>query len=320
MEAEEAEDDPLLALASTVHTPHARTDCAGGELPHISGPPTPQIFLHHFLLPSRPAVFTRCVAHWPALHLWTHAYLREALGEQLVHVALTPDGLADAASLHARLPCGTQCFARPCEVTMPFSSLLAALESPSGGGRPVHYASHQDSSLEAEFGALCADVEPSVRWADEAYGSRPAAANLWMGEDAARTSVHADLFDNLYVVVRGTKRFTLLPPQEGSLLGRRPYRSASWILASEFPDGSDSECGFVLQPDTPAAYVPWTTLDLERDGASLQPIRATVRAGEMLYLPALWWHAVSQEADKGEGCDPSTIAVNYWYERPTVQL
>lgn len=138
-----------------------------------------------------------------------------------------------------------------------------------------------------------------------------------MGEDAARTSVHADLFDNLYVVIKGEKSFTLLPPSEGHVLDRRPYRAATWVRAAdERAAGLESiPSGLALQPDEPAAFVPWTTLDLEQNGAHLEPIRATVRAGEMLYIPALWWHAVSQRAgDVGE-CDCSTIAVNYWYDR-----
>ena len=56
----------------------------------------------------------------------------------------------------------------------------------------------------------------------------------------------------------------------------------------------------------------WSALDLEREGArnGVPPITATVRAGELLYLPALWWHAVSQRGGAGS----STIAVNLWYD------
>jgi len=60
----------------------------------------------------------------------------------------------------------------------------------------------------------------------------------------------------------------------------------------------------------------WTSLDIEHNnrssGRSLQPIHVKVHAGEVLYLPALWWHAVSQ---RGTAADPSgaTVAVNYWY-------
>ena len=42
-----------------------------------------------------------------------------------------------------------------------------------------------------------------------------------------------------------------------------------------------------------------------------------MRAGELLYLPALWWHAVSQRGGGGGGgggAGGSTIAINLWYD------
>lgn len=39
------------------------------------------------------------------------------------------------------------------------------------------------------------------------------ATNFWMGEDAAVTSAHADPYENVYAVVKGSKVFTILPPQ-----------------------------------------------------------------------------------------------------------
>ncbi|KAG8049829.1 hypothetical protein GUJ93_ZPchr0009g938 [Zizania palustris] len=41
-----------------------------------------------------------------------------------------------------------------------------------------------------------------------------------------------------------------------------------------------------------------------------KPIHCTVRAGEMLYLPSMWFHHVSQSP----GPNGLTIAVNYWYD------
>eukprot|EP00887_Chlorella_sp_A99_P000675 scaffold5.g675.t1 len=40
------------------------------------------------------------------------------------------------------------------------------------------------------------------------------------------------------------------------------------------------------------------------------PLRVTVRAGEVLYLPAMWWHQVEQEEDEGG----LVLAVNFWHD------
>eukprot|EP00966_Prymnesium_polylepis_P239108 5530270-Prymnesium_polylepis.1 len=317
------DDDDLVALAATVRTAYTRSRVADDCVPRIAGPPSAPHFFERYVARSLPVVLTGCVDHWPALRAWTHAHLRGKLGTHPVHVALTPDGLADAVSERARLPpTGERCFARPSESLMPFSAFVDAIESPLHGAdgalrRAVHYASHQNSSLETEFQPLWDEVERSLGWADAAFGRPPAAANFWMGEDAARTSVHADLFDNVYVVLRGEKNFTLLPPPEGHALGRRPYRAATWVEA-DAPDeepasGAAARCGLALQADEPETFVPWTEMDLEREGAErgLRPIRATVRAGELLFLPALWWHAVSQRAPDDDAGGRSTIAVNF---------
>ena len=193
--------------------------------------------------------------------------------------------------------------------------------------RAVHYCSHQNSSLTEEFARLQDDWRP-LAWADAAFGAPPVATNLWMGEDASHTTVHADLFDNLYVVVRGEKRFSLLPPQEGHLLRRRRFPAATYRPAAASGGGEGGGggggggggSGLELALDDPPEQQLWSALDLEREGArhGAPPITATVRAGELLYLPALWWHAVSQRGGGGggggDGAGGSTIAINLWYD------
>jgi hypothetical protein len=58
--------------------------------------------------------------------------------------------------------------------------------------------------------------------------------------------------------------------------------------------------------------VPWCRIDDPEIRAQLpQPLRVHVRAGEVLYLPSLFYHEVEQRGDcNGELC----IAVNYWYD------
>jgi jumonji domain-containing protein 7 len=41
-----------------------------------------------------------------------------------------------------------------------------------------------------------------------------------------------------------------------------------------------------------------------------RPLRATLNQGDMLYLPALWYHKVSQSCSEEGIC----CAVNYWYD------
>ena len=130
----------------------------------------------------------------------------------------------------------------------------------------------------------------------------------------------------------------MLPPDEGHRLRREWYVPATYAPSDADANGDSGRAAvggvsrLTLQIDHSAPRVPWSPLDLESDisRAELEPLVAEVRAGEMLLLPALWWHAVSQHGGGGGGGGgasgdgagtpslpggrPSTIAVNYWYE------
>jgi hypothetical protein len=70
-----------------------------------------------------------------------------------------------------------------------------------------------------------------------------------------------------------------------------------------------SWCPIEPNPDDPyqaaAQYPLYFDLELPK------PLRVEVQAGEMLYLPAMWYHYVEQRADPEQGW---CIAVNYWYD------
>jgi jumonji domain-containing protein 7 len=51
---------------------------------------------------------------------------------------------------------------------------------------------------------------------------------------------------------------------------------------------------------------------LQRDGAHIH--RVTVRAGDVLYLPAMWYHYVAQRPDAPAANGGFVCAVNYWFD------
>ena len=81
---------------------------------------------------------------------------------------------------------------------------------------------------------------------------------------------------------------------------------------------------FELLPTTPPSHTQWCPIDLEaaardpdlhsikypryHDGPS--PLVVNVGPGDMLYLPAMWYHYVQQDELEAE----AVIAVNFWYD------
>ncbi|XP_036398850.1 bifunctional peptidase and (3S)-lysyl hydroxylase JMJD7 isoform X4 [Megalops cyprinoides] len=140
---------------------------------------------------------------------------------------------------------------------------------------------------------------------EEGQGKLPDAVNFWLGEASAVTSMHKDHYENLYCVISGEKQFILIPPSDRPFI---PYELFQPATYHQREDGT-----FEMVDEVYAEKVPWIPVDPLRPDVErypqyqlAQPLHCTVRAGEMLYLPSLWFHHVRQS----HGC----IAVNFWYD------
>ena len=251
-------------------------------------------------------------------------------------VAVTPNGRADAvcdiqagSDSHQHKPY----FVLPLERQMQMSDFLRYIVQPpssqqQGQGassshtqhtqhNEVMYMQQQNGNFSAHFPELAGDVEPELPWASAAFGASPDAVNLWIGNGNSVTSFHKDHYENLYAVITGEKTFTLLPPCDVHRMHLAQYPLASC---------QETEEGLQLVPSDSDEHVLWSPIeDLVNTSCSHmykqqysayfdaelpQPLRVTVKAGEVLYLPSLWWHQVEQTAGK----DNMVIAVNYWYD------
>ncbi|KAL3968286.1 KRAB domain-containing zinc finger protein [Sarotherodon galilaeus] len=267
------------------------------SVPYLDGPPEPLQFHRDWIAPNKPCIIRNAFSHWPALSKWSPDYLRQKVGSKLISVAVTPNGYADAVN-------GDR-FVMPEERQMSFSSVLDIIEGKVDKGGGVFYVQRQCSNLLQELPELTADVEPHIAWMSTALGKLPDAVNFWLGEANAITSMHKDHYENLYCVVSGEKHFTLMPPTD------RPFIPYGLYQPAVYHQRDDGEFEVIDQSDS--EMVPWIPLDplnpdLERypQYRRARPLHCSVKSGEMLYLPSLWFHHVQQS----HGC----IAVNFWYD------
>lgn len=263
------------------------------EVPRHHGCPKPLEFHRNFVATNLPCLFTNVIDHWPALERWTDdCYLERVMGNQPITVTATSNGLADAV-VDGK-------FLLPEERKMTMKDFIALLNTKSQDS--VFYIQKQNSNLSEEFKPLNGDVDEDIGWATEALGLKPDAVNLWIGQKEAVTSLHKDHYENLYVVVRGKKTFTLLPPSDRPFI---PYHTFP-VAKQRFFNGQWT----VEDTEEKVPWIPLNPLNPNLDRypryAQAQPIVVEVQAGEMLYLPSMWYHHV-QQADH-------TIAVNYWYD------
>ncbi|KAG9450399.1 hypothetical protein H6P81_010364 [Aristolochia fimbriata] len=290
----------------------------GTSIEHLQSAPSSLQFLRQFVLPNKPCIISNAIQHWSALSAWTEdEYLCRALADRQVSLHLTPDGRADALVHHPSSP-STLCFASAHVQRMPFPLALQYIVDSSSPSSPfVAYAQEQNDCFRSEYSQLLPDVESHISWASESFGCLPEAVNLWIGNQRSETSFHKDHYENLYAVITGEKHFLLIPPTDVHRMYVREYPAASYNFSQETGKLS-------LELEKPSRYIPWCSVNpfpssstreqqislFPRYFSGPEPFHCTVKAGEILYLPSMWFHYVRQSPDsRGR-----TIALNYWYD------
>lgn len=122
-------------------------------------------------------------------------------------------------------------------------------------------------------------------------------------------AVHKDPYENIYCVISGHKDFILIPPVDMHNVPRMKYPTATY----KSNGNGDMIIDPILDDAGQPINVEWVAIDpLQPDvkrhpqyaNASAMEIR--VNAGDILYLPAMWYHHVRQSH--------KCIAVNFWYD------
>ena len=188
----------------------------------------------------------------------------------------------------------------------------------------MFYLSGQDDNARARLppGALDWDAF-EFPFAREALRGRLEAVNLWIGNASSTTSYHADHYENLYTVVRGSKRFSLRPPCD--VRAMKFVSCAPGVFERE-RDARDGRVSWrIRMRPSGSRRVCWSALDVDDDGAPLYgdedalnhsplgrahaSVEIELFEGETLYIPSMWYHRV-----RGGVTHDFDIAVNAWYD------
>lgn len=298
-------------------------------------------FYREYVAQSKPCIIKNGFNGWKALDLWDLDYLEKVAGDLEISADLTPSGHGDCVTISPgydpskaypipdSVPSGevydpSLCFVKPMQERIRFSKFCEALRKhhqktlegdPTAELDEVYYLQHQNDSFRKEFAAvLDQDMDKTVeQFGTELFGFPPDAINFWAGDSRAVSSMHKDHYENLYCVVKGTKKFTLLPPTDLPWLHQRWYREANF--------GRDEHGKLIPVMQDPENAIPWIPVDPDLSKESLaashpraeniSPLYVEVHEGEMLYLPALVYHKVAQQGDEKEG---KIVAINYWFD------
>jgi hypothetical protein len=104
-----------------------------------------------------------------------------------------------------------------------------------------------------------------------AYFTKPGPPRFWLGPAGTVTPLHADYDDNIFVQIWGSKRIFLAPPHHDEFL--YPREANALLFGSPFdPEAPDFE-----------------KFPLAREASMIECV---VHPGDMLYVPAGWYHQV----------------------------
>ncbi|KAH8063030.1 sulfuric ester hydrolase [Aureococcus anophagefferens] len=178
-----------------------------------------------------------------------------------------------------------EALARPVATTTRTASATTPAAGRSAASRAGAAArSGGDSGAAARYGGdaaaisvhLAADIDRAA-WKHAAFlwlqepGGTPRAPGLWAGGPSSASFPHFDLFSNLYTVLAGSKEVVLAPP-------------------------STAAPGFRVHPAThPRARQ--ARVDGFASGAVPATLRATLRAGDAVFIPSGWIHRFTVGAD-----------------------
>ncbi|KAK0643093.1 cupin-like domain-containing protein [Cercophora newfieldiana] len=302
----DATNDPIAELIKNYN------ELNSSHITELDEEPSALEFMR-FVARNTPFVVRGAAANWKATQTWSARFLEDHLADETVNVAVTPIGKADSPTLHDD---GSLIFAKPWEEDQPFPTFLNYViqqEKTQSSSLPseVRYAQTQNDNLRHEYSSLFSHVQHDIPFARIALQHpSPDAINLWIGNSRSTTTLHKDNYENLYVQILGRKHFVLLPPHCQPCVNEKPLKPAQYHRAA---DGS----GLELRLDEQGEDVPFATWDPDRPGEETtgysglaEPMRVTLEPGDMLYLPAMWYHKVSQSCSDEGIC----VAVNYWYD------
>ncbi|CAK7223891.1 hypothetical protein SCUCBS95973_005332 [Sporothrix curviconia] len=258
--------------------------------------PSPLEFMR-YVARNTPFVVRRGAASWPALKTWSVPFLRDALAEHVVNVAVTPNGYADAPTAG---PDGKVVFAKPWEEDQAFPEFLDYVVQQEKGqldaSAETRYAQTQNDNLRHEYASVFSHVHRDIPFARIALQRSPEAINLWIGNSHSVTAMHRDNYENIYVQVLGQKHFVLLPPLCQPCVNEQPLQQYNYAragesfgLVPETPEADDQ--GQIADDDNTVPFAVWDpdvpTESKTEYSALAEPMCVTLDPGDMLYLPAM---------------------------------
>ena len=215
-----------------------------------------------------PLILTGALKDWKAISKWNITYLVSVLGTTKVNVEVSPTNYFPTLCYEGSDNGGKRhglSIKRRRSRQVPFNGFAETILRPNNG--PVKFYLKEKAFIE-KFPDLAADIPLQ----SSLSATKHFPTLLWISSADITTPLHYDVVHSLFAQVSGRKRFTLFAPQDGSSLYPFPVFSRNSYLSRVD----------ILQPD----------VEEFPKFRQAKPFEFVLEPGEVLYLPAFWWHQV----------------------------
>jgi hypothetical protein len=226
-------------------------------------PPSISSFYEEYVHKSKPVVIKGLAEDWPAMQKWGLGYFAQNFAT------------VDAGVIKIKgVECDLNTYQGSKLGNEPIGKTIDLIAKGVLDGGAVIAAPVDDFPAELQL-----DYRAPIYCKDGAF----LRSRVFIGPPGTVTSLHQDLPENLYVMVKGKKKITLFPPQSPVYPNSR---------FSKLPNHAQVD---VNKPD----------YDAFPKFAYAQPYVVELTAGETLFIPSFWWHHLQN----GE----TSMAVNFWW-------
>jgi hypothetical protein len=211
---------------------------------------------------AEPVIISDGLVEWPAYKSWSPQFLASLIGGKPVDVMVSLTGV------YRHLPDGSA--ADPAnQFVIPDVPMLDAVEYIADKLRayPKYYIAQFD--IERNLPEL-------LKYLCFPRFSNSSRINLWFGSSGTVTPLHFDESYNLYAQIYGSKRFRVYSPTDKPYL--YPYPERSRLSHLSYIDAENRDLNT------------FPLLEMARE------FSFTLSAGQLLFLPPLWWHHVRAES------------------------
>ncbi|KAK7471744.1 hypothetical protein BaRGS_00035626 [Batillaria attramentaria] len=284
--------------------------------------PSRHKFFNEYLARSRPVIITDAMDNWPAMSKWTTEFLRDRYGDKNVHIKLTPKGEYEGVepasiwddfttfkipqAVLKQLPYPDLVVVRPAALDIKFSDFLDLIRNVSEGTLNSVSAYLEYTAVSDYFPELKDDVEEMPFFKNTLQLKHQ---NIWLSDGNTLGKTHFDPFDNFLCQISGEKEVILFEPHNNERLyeAHIPEAILSYnATTKEFRRAKllDST-SMVMSP----VDIQQPNLERFQKFGEARPLSCTIKQGEVLFMPAFWWHEVQSRPSPTEH---RNLAVNFW--------